>query len=47
MGNQKNKDADKNRSEKIYLNIDHLKNGTYELQILLNKQVIKSVKIIK
>ncbi|GGG44407.1 hypothetical protein [Bizionia arctica] len=32
---------------KIYLNIDHLKNGQYELQILLNNKVVKSVKIIK
>ncbi|MCX7551849.1 hypothetical protein [Xanthomarina sp. F2636L] len=33
--------------DKIYLNIDHLKEGHYELQILLNNKVIKSVKIIK
>lgn len=32
---------------KIYLNIDHLKAGHYELRILLNNKVVKSVKIIK
>lgn len=32
---------------KIYLNIDHLKNGEYELQILLNNKVVKTVNIIK
>ena len=33
--------------EKIYLSIDHLKKGQYELKILLNNKVVKSVKIIK
>lgn len=32
---------------KIYLNIDHLNKGEYELKILLNNKVVKSVKIIK
>ena len=36
-----------NRDDKIYLNIDHLKEGKYELKILLKNKVVKSVKIIK
>ncbi|MFL0354728.1 hypothetical protein [Xanthomarina sp. GH4-25] len=39
--------SQKEEDDKIYLNIDHLKNGQYELKILLNNKVIKSVKIIK
>jgi len=35
------------KTEKIYLSIDHLKKGQYELNILLKNKVIKSVKIIK
>ncbi len=37
----------KNDDEKIYMSIDHLKNGTYTLHILLNNKVVKSVKILK
>ena len=36
-----------NKKEKIYLSIDHLKKGQYELEILLNNKVIKTIKIIK
>ena len=39
--------SQKLKHDKIYLNIDHLKNGQYELQILLKNKVIKSVTIIK
>ncbi len=35
------------RDEIIYLSIDHLKKGQYELRILLNNNVVKTVKIIK
>lgn len=35
------------KSEKIYLSINHLKKGNYDLEILLNNKVIKTVKIIK
>lgn len=35
------------KQDTIYLNIDHLKNGQYELQILLKNEVVKSVTIIK
>ena len=34
-------------SEKIYLSIDHLKNGTYKLNILLKNEIIKTIKFIK
>ena len=33
--------------ERIYLNIDHLNKGDYQLDILLKNEVIKSVKITK
>ena len=39
--------SQQNTSDKIYLNIDHLKAGRYELQILLNNKVIKTITIIK
>ncbi|MEH1009367.1 MULTISPECIES: hypothetical protein [Winogradskyella] len=38
---------DKPKDDKIYLNIDHLKKGNYQLEILLNNKVIKSIKITK
>jgi hypothetical protein len=38
---------EKDDDNKIYLNIDHLKKGHYELRIILNNKVVKSVKIIK
>jgi hypothetical protein len=43
----KNKISQELKSDKIYLNIDHLKNGQYELKILLKNKVIKSVIITK
>ncbi|MDO6759113.1 hypothetical protein Q4566_02780 [Tamlana sp. 2_MG-2023] len=39
-----------NEAEKevvIFMSIDHLKKGNYELKILLNNEVVKSVKITK
>ncbi len=41
--NSQNTDVDR----KIYISIDHLKKGQYELRILLNNKIIKSVTIIK
>lgn len=35
------------KNEKIYLNIDHLKTGRYELEILLNNKVVKTIEIVK
>ncbi len=35
------------KKEKIYLSIDHLKKGQYELEILLNNKIIKTIKISK
>jgi len=35
------------KARKIYLSIDHLKKGTYQLNILLKNKVIKSIKIHK
>lgn len=37
----------KTNKEKIYLNIDHLKKGEYELDILLDNKVVKSIDIKK
>lgn len=37
----------KSRSNRIYMSIDHLKKGTYSLNILEKEKVIKSVKIDK
>ncbi len=33
--------------EKIYLSIDHLKKGTYKLNILLKNEIIKTIKFYK
>ena len=38
---------DKPVDNKIFLNVDHLKTGNYELKILLDNKVIKTVKIKK
>ncbi|MEZ4792437.1 MAG: hypothetical protein R2783_02890 [Gelidibacter sp.] len=35
------------KDETIYLSIDHLKKGTYRLNILLKNKVIQCVEIIK
>jgi len=35
------------KEEVIYLAIDHLKTGTYQLKVLLKNKVIKTVTIIK
>jgi len=37
----------KGKDEKIYLSIDHLKKGTYKLNILLKNEIIKTIKFIK
>lgn len=33
--------------EKIYLSIDHLKKGSYKLNLLLQNEIIKTIKFIK
>jgi hypothetical protein len=35
------------KDDVIYMSIDHLKQGKYELKILLNNKVMKSIKILK
>lgn len=35
------------KDDKIYLSIDHLKKGTYKLNILLKNKIVKCVEIIK
>jgi hypothetical protein len=35
------------KEDKIYLSIDHLEKGTYKLNILLKKKIIKCIEIIK
>ncbi|SDI08738.1 hypothetical protein SAMN04489796_10713 [Winogradskyella thalassocola] len=41
-GNTLNKKA-----ENIYINLDHLKSGDYFIKIVLNSNVVKSIKIKK
>ncbi|MGM5471003.1 hypothetical protein ACS386_12060 [Flavobacteriaceae bacterium LMO-SS05] len=31
----------------IYLSIDHLKQGTYKLQVTLKNKIVKTIKLIK
>ncbi|WP_170283989.1 hypothetical protein [Flagellimonas olearia] len=38
---------DKKGHDKIYLSIDHLKNGTYQLNILLANKVVQTLEIHK
>jgi len=40
-------DKKKESNQHIYLNIDHLKKGTYSLNILDKDKVVKSIKIKK
>ncbi|MDP5082455.1 MAG: hypothetical protein NWP87_07365 [Winogradskyella sp.] len=42
-----NKSSEKSKYETIYLSIDHLKKGMYQLTILLNNEVVKTLTIIK
>lgn len=45
----KDKELDKttNSNQNIYISLDHLKQGTYNINMLLNGKVIKSIKINK
>ncbi len=43
----KKNDNPENKPSKIYLSIDHLKEGNYKLNITLKNKVIKSVKLNK
>lgn len=40
-------DSPENKVSKIYLSIDHLKSGKYNLNITLKDKVIKTIKLIK
>jgi len=44
MKNSPNKNK---KEDVIYMSIDHLKQGNYELKILLDNKVMKSIKILK
>jgi hypothetical protein len=35
------------KDDVIYMSIDHLRQGKYELRILLNNKVMKTIKIFK
>lgn len=35
------------KDDVIYMSIDHLKQGNYELKILLKNKVMKTIKILK
>jgi len=37
----------KDDSDKIYVRVDHLKEGTYKLHLLLKNKIIKTIKFIK
>jgi hypothetical protein len=43
----KNSLDDKKKDDIIYMSIDHLKQGSYKLKILLKNKVLKSIKILK
>ncbi|PWK19673.1 hypothetical protein [Xanthomarina spongicola] len=43
----KNHTENHKKEDKIYLSIDHLKEGQYQLNILLKDKVVKSIKINK
>ena len=43
----KNYNDNHKKKDTIYLSIDHLKKGQYQLNILLKDKVVKSIKIIK
>lgn len=48
MGKYDDRTNDEKESKSnIYLSIDHLKKGSYQLNILLNNKVVKSITIIK
>lgn len=40
-------DSPKGKSSQIYLSIDHLKSGTYNLNITLKNKIVKTIKLIK
>ena len=40
-------DIQKEENQDIYLSIDHLKKGRYEIKIMLKNKVIKTIKIEK
>jgi len=43
----KNSLENNKKDDVIYMSIDHLKEGSYELKILLKNKVMKTVKILK
>jgi len=43
----KNFPENNKKDDVIYMSIDHLKEGRYELKILLKNKVMKSIKILK
>ena len=47
MSKEKKMEQTASKEEVIYLAIDHLKRGTYQLKVLLRNKVIKTVTIIK
>lgn len=40
-------DKIENKNQNIYLNIDHLKDGNYVFNIMLDNKIIKSIKLKK
>ena len=43
----KNMNAEDKDSKPIYLSIDHLKDGNYKFNFILNNKVVKSIKLKK
>lgn len=43
----KNSTDTNKKGDVIYMSIDHLKQGNYELKILLKNKVMKTIKILK
>jgi hypothetical protein len=42
-----NSNDNKKKPDVIYMSIDHLKEGKYELKILLKNKVMKTIKFLK
>ena len=47
MLDQEELDDTQNRIQTIYVSVDHLKQGNYIINIMLNDKIIKSIKINK
>lgn len=47
MLKEKNGKEESSESKPVYLSIDHLKDGTYVFNIMLDNKIVKSIKLKK